>query len=542
MSVTEPIHHDSDAGLRQDGTGVGVFRQLFSDAEFATHVCLLYSCESQRRISVSSYVQSALARGDRFLYVVDGEPRSVLGWLNHACASQGVPSGFGIENADRVYCPCGEFVPDAMINQLEGVYDGSLKDGYPGFSGTGEMSWSVRDIPGSERLIEYESGLNRLVTGRKITLLCQYDLNRFDGGLMLDVLKIHPLVLINGQVVRNPLFEMPSSSLDRVDENPVRYRVLGELMLMQSILDFFPGRRKMAEFICRGLLSIPGCEAAALELDGPQGSSRRSNDDCTVIAVEDCRRVADAGEVRRWKNPLVLPVASSAHIYGRLLLRFSGGAIQSCYEPYLSTFVNSVGLVMEHRRHKHDLEQEVERHRLTAGRLENANEQLKILANTDSLTGLFNSRYFFDCAPRDITAGLEMNRPMVLAMIDLNNLKKVNDEMGHNEGNNLLKSFALLCRETLRMPLDKAFRVGGDEFVILMTDCEPAQAEAVCARLNTRFGELNPAASLAYGVVSIPAEVADGGEDQFGGHRLESLLDQADRRMYRNKLYSKSGG
>lgn len=77
------------------------------------------------------------------------------------------------------------------------------------------MKWPgpLRGIPGSEKLIEYESRLNLLVEQNPITLICQYDANRFDGATIYDVLNVHPMMIVRGQVVRNPYYVPPAEFL-----------------------------------------------------------------------------------------------------------------------------------------------------------------------------------------------------------------------------------------------------------------------------------------------------------------------------------------
>jgi hypothetical protein len=74
-----------------------------------------------------------------------------------------------------------------------------------GARATGETSWS-REVPGGELIVEYEAKLNTLLLDLPVTALCQYDVHRFDGATILDILRVHPLMLIAGQVVANPYY------------------------------------------------------------------------------------------------------------------------------------------------------------------------------------------------------------------------------------------------------------------------------------------------------------------------------------------------
>lgn len=93
-------------------------------------------------------------------------------------------------------------------------------------------------------------------------------------------------------------------------------------------------------------------------------------------------------------------------------------------------------------------------------------EKERLLSRTDYLTGVFNSRYIYEEMENELERHKRYKHEFVLAYIDLDNFKKVNDTKGHSEGDLVLKTTTRLMRETLRKT-DKIGRMGGDEFVIL---------------------------------------------------------------------------
>ncbi|MCZ7400963.1 MAG: MEDS domain-containing protein [Candidatus Methanoperedens sp.] len=115
--------------------------------------------------------------------------------------------------AQDVYCPCGKFVPSEMLTRLSGCYDQAIIAGYPGARVSGEMSWALKGIPGSERLMEYEALINTLCDKHPVTPICQYDARRFDGATLLNVLKVHPMMIVQGKIVQNPYFIEPQEFL-----------------------------------------------------------------------------------------------------------------------------------------------------------------------------------------------------------------------------------------------------------------------------------------------------------------------------------------
>ena len=91
-----------------------------------------------------------------------------------------------------------------MLETLKGAYERARGDGYPASRVTGEMSWALRGLPGSEHLMDYEARVNRVLETHPITAMCQYDANRFDGDTIFAALQVHPYMVMNGQLVKNP--------------------------------------------------------------------------------------------------------------------------------------------------------------------------------------------------------------------------------------------------------------------------------------------------------------------------------------------------
>jgi diguanylate cyclase (GGDEF)-like protein len=155
-------------------------------------------------------------------------------------------------------------------------------------------------------------------------------------------------------------------------------------------------------------------------------------------------------------------------------------------------------------------------------------EQMRYLADHDPLTQLPNRRAFMRELERGVAEALETDEPLALVVLDLDGLKELNDRHGHAAGDDCLVRIGRLLRTELR-PHDRAFRIGGDEFAVLLPATNTQGAEEVTARLvewlerSSRSSVLRPQAS--FGV----AATGDGLETQ------ESLLRAADEAMYRSK-------
>lgn len=181
------------------------------------HACLIYDDPSQRDVVVRAYLEGGLRRGELVRYFTDETPvDEVCSWLADAPGGPIEPSDdgpFRIARAEDAYCPGGRFEPPAVIRNMVPGYERARMAGFTGVRNAGEMSWALRGIPGSDRLIEYEVLLNTLPDVFPHSGVCQYDARRFDGATLFRVLRVHPFVVADSQVVWNPYYVTPETVL-----------------------------------------------------------------------------------------------------------------------------------------------------------------------------------------------------------------------------------------------------------------------------------------------------------------------------------------
>ncbi|HUP59946.1 MAG TPA: diguanylate cyclase [Thermoanaerobaculia bacterium] len=160
------------------------------------------------------------------------------------------------------------------------------------------------------------------------------------------------------------------------------------------------------------------------------------------------------------------------------------------------------------------------------------NKRLELLSITDGLTKLHNHRHFQDELVRAFDESQRYQRPLSLAMIDIDFFKKINDTHGHAVGDDVLKCIAALFRDSVRST-DLAARYGGEEFAVMMpettlddacTFAEKIRALVESTPLETQAGQIR--ATVSIGVASVPHS------------RIESakqLIIAADKSLYRAK-------
>jgi hypothetical protein len=191
----------------------GSKKELFPES---CHVCLIYENEEQRKRIISEYIAEGLKKGEVVRYFSDtttpGDVRSWLLDMGIEITEAEKKGAFGISPAVNAYCPDGYFEPKTMINRTIQRYGIAKEAGFCGSRACGEMSWVLKDIPGSDQLLEYELLLNTIKTTFPHSGMCQYDARLFDGVTLLKILQVHPYIIAQGQVVYNPYYIKPEES------------------------------------------------------------------------------------------------------------------------------------------------------------------------------------------------------------------------------------------------------------------------------------------------------------------------------------------
>ena len=158
-----------------------------------------------------------------------------------------------------------------------------------------------------------------------------------------------------------------------------------------------------------------------------------------------------------------------------------------------------------------------------------AEEKIHYLSMHDSLTGIYNRGYF-----EEEMARIERGRcfPVSILMADLDGLKKINDTLGHANGDSLIRDAANILRQAVR-PSDVVARLGGDEFALILPGTDDLSVAGVVERIRVIEAEFNRG-SRAY-QVSFSIGVATSGQ----GAHLSGTLKIADERMYLEKFARK---
>ncbi|HEX5755063.1 MAG TPA: sensor domain-containing diguanylate cyclase [Arenimonas sp.] len=196
----------------------------------------------------------------------------------------------------------------------------------------------------------------------------------------------------------------------------------------------------------------------------------------------------------------------------------------------LQALADSTSVAMRNAQVWSELEARV-RERTAA--LEQANAEIQLISVTDEMTGLHNRRGFYLLAEPALAAARRREGRCLLAYVDVDGLKRINDEQGHEAGDVLIVDVARVLRAAFRSS-DVLARMGGDEFCALVVDTEMDEVQ-LRQRIDGAFAEFNRGSSRLYPLSSsigiVTADPAD---------HIDELLAQADARMYVEKRARRS--
>jgi diguanylate cyclase (GGDEF)-like protein len=162
--------------------------------------------------------------------------------------------------------------------------------------------------------------------------------------------------------------------------------------------------------------------------------------------------------------------------------------------------------------------------------LDQMHARLRVLSHTDPLTNLFNRRRFMEGLDHELARQGRTAQPLSLVLIDADHFKRVNDEHGHDMGDDVLRALAKLLQDCVRSPTDLACRLGGEEFALILPDTDRDRATRVCSRVREQlaamqFGEPGRRFRLTVSMGLVECQ----------GEPMTHCLKEADAQLYRAK-------
>ena len=184
----------------------------------ATHICAFFDSENQEYDCVVPYFAEGLDQGEQVVTIRDasevGRHADELRARMSRPLEEPIRSNqMRIVASEETYLAEGCFEAERMFSMLENVLRDAEASPFKRVRTCGDMTWALRNMPGTDELMEYESRVNQLTAKHDCTLMCVYDVNKFSGRAVMDVLATHPMVVMGNRIYENPYYVEPRQFL-----------------------------------------------------------------------------------------------------------------------------------------------------------------------------------------------------------------------------------------------------------------------------------------------------------------------------------------
>ncbi|MFW9993195.1 MAG: MEDS domain-containing protein [Candidatus Odinarchaeota archaeon] len=174
------------------------------------HYCWLFTRGQSHREIITRFITEGMKNKEKIIYIADiNSAAKIVNYINNT--GQAMETGFAGEQLEiisshDVYIKQGFFDPCRILDSLDRVIDRSLAEGFTGLRVTGEMTWILRDVEGTEMLVDYEAMINDHLKGRNVLALCQYDLRYIRPKEVIDVMVFHPAFILETETYPNSYY------------------------------------------------------------------------------------------------------------------------------------------------------------------------------------------------------------------------------------------------------------------------------------------------------------------------------------------------
>ena len=181
------------------------------------HVCGFFHSQDEEYRVLLPLTKEGFERGEKVFQIVDPENRPErmrrLEEVGISSAAARRPDQVEIRAWQDAHLRGGRFDKEAMMTLLEETLRGAKADGFGQTRVWANMEWALEEFSGVDDLVEYESRVNYFLPKYDDLVICAYDLSKFGASVMMDVLRTHPLVIIDGFLHENPFFVQPDEFL-----------------------------------------------------------------------------------------------------------------------------------------------------------------------------------------------------------------------------------------------------------------------------------------------------------------------------------------
>lgn len=186
------------------------------------HACAFFHSREEEYRVLLPFAKEGMENGERSFHIVD--PRHRDERLQHL-RDAGIdvdavlPAGqVEVRAWQEAYLRNGRFSQDAMLALIQEALREGKEQGFGATRLWANMEWALEDSPGVEDIVEYETRLNHILPKYDDVVVCTYDLSKFSAGVVMDILRTHPMVIIGGSLQENPFYVPPDEFLQELRE------------------------------------------------------------------------------------------------------------------------------------------------------------------------------------------------------------------------------------------------------------------------------------------------------------------------------------
>ncbi len=186
------------------------------------HICAFFHSPDEEYRVLLPFIKDGFARGEKSFHIVDPKLREAhrrrLESADIDVAAAEKNGQFELRNWADAYLRDGHFDQNRMLALIQEVLEGGRQQGFPLTRLVAHMEWALEDRPGVDDLVEYETRLNYLLPRYPDPVICVYDLAKFGGNIVVDIMRTHPMIIIGGILQENPFFVPPDEFLRQLRE------------------------------------------------------------------------------------------------------------------------------------------------------------------------------------------------------------------------------------------------------------------------------------------------------------------------------------
>jgi hypothetical protein len=176
------------------------------------HACAFVMGPDEEQAVIDPFLTEGMRQRQKAVYIVDpqrqSEHRARLG------PAAPTPDLLDVTTWNDAHLRGGTFDQDRMMADLEALIASHAATGEPPMRLVGQMGWIFSTPPGIEQLVAYEATVNEVLNRGKTPTVCVYDARRISGSMMIDLLRAHPLTVINGVLHENPFYTPAAEMLE----------------------------------------------------------------------------------------------------------------------------------------------------------------------------------------------------------------------------------------------------------------------------------------------------------------------------------------